>query len=381
LGPTVSVIIPCYNSERTLSDTLESLQKQTFRDWEAIVVNDGSTDNSLRITERFQAKDSRIKRVDQDNQGLASARNAGLSIASGEFVNFLDADDLLLPDMLHSTVRKLRDDPFLAAAYCGWIYSDAQMRDLSWVITPRLEGQLFEKLAHGNLFPCHSVLLRRKSLEHVGLFDCSLRHCHDWDLWIRVARAGGRFGCVSEALVIYRMLPASLSRNPSSFFEAGKEVIRRSHNPDDRVRDPVGEFKQGCQCSMTELMLEWGIRCAGFAIAQGDATQASRLFETVLERGNGQITPKMIATVGRTIWFAAAVPKGDWETLWERIGRPLLRFLLQVEERLDIPGFAMQSLLEITGWQKPMSGREHLLALRQKIVRRVFRREKTHVPI
>ena len=375
------MIIPCHNSEPTLSDTLESLRKQTFRDWEAIVVNDGATDNSVEIIRIYETKDPRFKRIDQDNKGLASARNAGLAAARGEFVNFVDADDLLLPDMLQNMVRKLRDGPSLATAYCGWTYSDAKVQDLSWVVTPRFEGQLFEKLAHGNLFPCHSVLLRRKILDHVGLFDCSLKHCHDWDLWLRVARAGGYFGCVSKVLVIYRMLPASLSRNPYSFFEAGKEVIRRGHNPDGRVRDPAGEFKQGCKCSMTEVMLEWGIRCAGFAIAQGDATQASQLFEAVLERGDPQITPKMMGAIRNTLWFAAAVPQGNWEALWPRVSRPLLQFLLKEEERLEIPGFAMQSLVQIIGWHKPMSGREHLSALRRKIMERVFRREKPHVAI
>ena len=373
MTPTVSVIIPCHNNEPTLSDTLESLRKQTFGDWEAIVVNDGATDNSVEVIHIYEAKDPRFKRIDQDNKGLASARNAGLAAAKGEFVNFLDADDLLLPNMLHNMVHKLGNDHSLTAAYCGWTYSDAKMRDLNWVVRPRFEGQLFEKLAHSNLFPCHSILLRGEILQNVGVFDCSLRHCHDWDLWLRVARAGCRFGCVSRPLVIYRMIPESLSHNPLTFFEAGKEVIRRGHNPDGRVRDPAGEFKQGCKCSMTEVMLEWGIRCAGFAIAQGDATRASQLFEAVLERGDPQITPKMMGAIRNTLWFAAGVPQGNWKALWPRVSQPLLQFLLKAEERLEIPGFAAQSLVQIIGWHRPMSGREHLSRLRQKIIQHVFR--------
>jgi len=374
LSPTVSVIVPCYNGAATIRDTLQSLQQQTLRDWEAIVVNDGATDNSVDIIREFRARDSRIKQIDQDNKGLAAARNAGLSASSAEFVNFLDADDFLLPDMLASVVRKLRDDPSLEAAYCGWIYSDAQMQDLSWVVTPRHEGQLFKRLAHGNLFPCHSILARRKTFKNVGLFDRSLMHCHDWDLWLRLARTGGRFGFVAKALVIYRMSEESLSRNPLTFFEAGKEVIRRGHKPDDRVKNPAAEFRQGCKCAMTEIMLKWGICCAGFAIAQGDAAQASHLFETLLAERDFRITPEKMRAMGSILWFAAAVPQGNWEALWQRVSQPLLEFLVREEERLDIPGFAMESLLKIIGWQKPMSGRELLSALRRKISRRVFPR-------
>ena len=360
MTPTVSVIIPCYNGGTTIGETLESLQKQTFDDWEAIVVNDGSTDNSMEIIHKYQAQDSRIVQIDQENQGLPGARNSGLAVARGEYVNFLDADDLLLPNMLQNTVCKLRDNPSLAAVYCSWIFSDAYVKDMSWIVSVKYEGQIFPTLAHKNLFPCHSILLRRMVLENVGIFDCSLRHCHDWDHWLRVARAGGRFVCVSTPLVIYRMAPESMSRNPFTFFKAGKEVIRRGHNSDPRVKIPAAEFAQGCNCPMKEVILEWCIHCVGFAIGQGDAVQASQLFETCLEGGDFHVTPKMMGAIVNVLWFAAAIPQGHWEALWPRISRPLLEFLLRAEEHLETPGFAMQCLLEIIGWRKPkpMSDRE-----------------------
>ncbi|MFH1371545.1 MAG: glycosyltransferase [Planctomycetota bacterium] len=371
MNPTVSIIIPCYNDETTIDQTLQSLLNQTFFDWEAIVVNDGATDDSVQIVRKYQTRDSRIKQIDQTNQGLPAARNTGLSMAKGEFVNFLDADDILLPNMLQNIVYKLKKNPSLEAAYCGWIYSDAKMQDLSWVVTPRLEGQLFGELAHHNLFPCHSVALRRETFKKVGLFDCSLRHCHDWDLWLRVAKAGGRFGCVSSPLVIYRMSPGSMSRNASAFFEAGKEVIRRGHSPDHRVKKPAAEFSEGCKCSTKEVMLGWCIHCIGFAITQGDVAQASRLLETVVENGDSEITPQKMGLMRHSLWFAAAVPRGDWVALWPRVSRQLLQFLLVQEERLDRPGFAMQSLVEIIDWHKKMSGRELLSELLKRIVKRV----------
>ncbi len=379
--PTASIIIPCYNGEATVGETIESLQKQTFRNWEAIIVNDGSIDNSVEIIRRYQAKDSRIKHIYQENQGLPGARNKGLTVAQGEFVNFLDADDLLLPNMLHRMVQQLSEKSSLGIISCGWIYSDAKLHDFSWVNTQSKKGRLFKDLAHQNLFPCHSILLRRSILDNVGLFDCSLKHCHDWDMWLRVARAGIRFGCLPEPLVVYRMMPVTLSRNPITFFESGKEVIRRGHEPDPRVKNPDGKFSKGCTCEMKEAKLGLLLNCVSLAIAKGNAAEASELLEKILAEEDLHITPGNMRVMRNQLWFGSAIPKGNWDALWSRVSRPLLQFLLRQEERLKIHGFAMKCLLELIDWNnilqetdlEKLSGRKLLLALRKKITKRFFR--------
>lgn len=376
--PAVSIIIPCYNSEATIGETLQSLQNQVFRDWEAIVVNDGSTDGSEEVIYQYRTNDSRIRQIDQENQGLPRARNAGLSVAKGKFFNFLDADDLLLPNMLKRMVHKLNDNPMIGAVHCGMILSDSELQDLSWSKSFRGEGQLFIKLTHANPFPCHSILFHRKILENVGLFDCSLKHCHDWDLWLRVARAGTHFGRVPEPLVIYRMMPVSLSRNPSSFFEAKKEVIFRGHRPDPRVIKPATKFEHGCKCTMKEAILKHLIGSVGIAITQGNAIQASELLETTFENEDFHLTIKHIKSIIDALWLGAAVPKGNWNALWPKISRPLLQFFLIQEERLGIPGFAIQCIIEGVGWHKlkqkyveKLSGRELLFALGKKVINRL----------
>lgn len=346
-NPIVSVIIPCYNDEATVGETLDSLQSQTFRDWEAIVVNDGSNDGSADIIRQYGTDDPRIRHIDQENQGPSAARNAGLAMAKGEFVNFLDADDVLLPNMLKRMVSKLRDDTSIGAVNCGWICGDPQLKDLSWSSSLDEEGQLFEQLAHHNLFPCHSIVLRCEILGNVGAFDCFLPdcHCEDRDLWLRVARAGTRFGRISEPLVIYRMNPVSLSRSPLRHFQAGREVIYRGHRPDPRVKRPAPEFEQGCGCDMKEAILKFLIRCVGFAIAKGDIAGASELLETVLAEECLEITPRDMRAMTNSLWFGTAIPKGNWGELWSRVSRPLLQFLLNEEERLGKPGFAIESIL------------------------------------
>ena len=368
-NPTVSVIIPCYNDEGTVGETLESLKQQTFYDWEAIVVNDGSTDGSGEIVQHYQDSDSRIYRIDQENGGLAAARNAGLSTAKGEFINFLDADDLLLPDMLKRMVQKLREDATCDAVNCGWIFSDAETQDLSWVGYPSHEGQLFEQLAHRNLFPCHSILIHRNIFKNVGEFDCSLRHCHDWDLWLRVARAGTNFACIYDPLVIYRMRVSSLSRNPLTFFEAEKEVLRRGHGPDPRLKKSVTEFTQGCNCSMREAIKGRLLNNVALTIVQGDTIQASELFERTLEDEGLDITPKDMKLMACSLFFGAAIPSGNWDALWQVISHPLLQFLLRQEKHLRMPGFAMQSIFEMVGWNKLQRRSNVELKPRHKLLR------------
>ncbi len=111
----ISVIIPAYNSEQTILATITSVQNQTFTDWEIIAINDGSTDDTLKMLEQIQ--DQRIKNYSYDNQGVSFARNQGLTHATGEFISFLDADDLWSPDKLESQLKALQNNPAAGVAY------------------------------------------------------------------------------------------------------------------------------------------------------------------------------------------------------------------------------------------------------------------------
>ena len=368
MTPTVSIVVPCYNAERTILQALQSLQIQTLKDWEAVVVIDGASDRSAQLARELGLQDPRIRMIEQDNQGLAAARNAGISSVGGEFICFLDADDVLLPTMLETLVHKFGQSHQFGAIYCGWIQSDPELRDRSWVVAPTCEGRLFHQLSHRNLFPCHSIMLRRETLENVGFFDCTLKHCHDWDLWTRVARTGLCFGCVHEPLVIYRMVPHSLSRTPRSFFDAGREVILRAHAPDDRVLHALPEFADGCACNPDRPLAEWAISCVGHALSIGDVEAAHDLFEEVRKMRGEPTTPADTAGIVPSLWFGAGVPYGSWEQLWARVGRSLLRFLVEQEERLNRPGFAMQTLDEIVG-QSRCPGPERAISVLRRIVK------------
>lgn len=115
----VSIIIPAYNATKTISKTLESLQAQTFTNWQIIVVNDGSTDQTQKLIESWQERDQRIKLINQANQGVSSAKNIGIDQADYDWLLFLDADDRIYPQHLEKLTNKLISNPSLDFAYCG----------------------------------------------------------------------------------------------------------------------------------------------------------------------------------------------------------------------------------------------------------------------
>ena len=117
--PTISVIIPCHNAAAFVGYTLASLQAQTFTDWEAILIDDGSTDATPEILSSWGERDKRIRLIRQENQGLGKARNVGILDARGQFIHFLDSDDWMLAEAYSNMVMRLLKEPAIAGAYCG----------------------------------------------------------------------------------------------------------------------------------------------------------------------------------------------------------------------------------------------------------------------
>lgn len=186
-APCVSVLMPVCDGERYLEEAIRSILDQTFRDWEFIVINDGSTDGTAEIIERYRLSDPRIRVYEQPRRGLVAALNRGLTLARGAYIARMDADDVSLPDRLAVQIAFMESHPTVGV--CGtWIETfgvdhpdvrrypadDAMIR--SWM--------LFESvLAHP------SVMMRREVVDRHGLsYDAAARHAEDYDLWVRAAR-------------------------------------------------------------------------------------------------------------------------------------------------------------------------------------------------
>jgi glycosyltransferase involved in cell wall biosynthesis len=211
--PEISIIIPAYNAERTIVETIQSVQQQTFEDFELIVINDGSQDKTLELVQTIQ--DKRIKIFSYKNGGLPVARNRGISHATGIFIAFLDADDLWTPDKLELQLKALKDYPEAGVAY-SWTYFmdvDEQGKAISMLPSPQhsFQGNVYEKLLVSNFIHSGSnTLIRRENINSTGEFDPTLKSCEDWDYWLRLA-SYCHFAIVPKYQVFYRRTPVSMS--------------------------------------------------------------------------------------------------------------------------------------------------------------------------
>lgn len=213
--PTVSVITPVYNGERYLRPALDSLLAQTHQDWELIVVDDGSKDQTPLILADYT--DPRIVKLRQANAGEAAARNAGLSRATGEFIGFLDADDAYLPNALADLVAFMQAQPHVDVAFADGYFCDEQDRRLMRLSEHRpgiYTGNILEPLilsASVITVPI-CTLTRRSAIERGPIrFDPQLVIGPDWDFWIQLARYA-RFGYLDKATCLYRIHQLNITR-------------------------------------------------------------------------------------------------------------------------------------------------------------------------
>jgi glycosyltransferase involved in cell wall biosynthesis len=217
--PKVSVIVASYNSARYLPEAIESVLEQTFKEYEIIVINDGSTDKTIQVLEQYLPY---IKLVNQENKGPGAARNAGIYSAMGDFLVFLDADDLILPRKLEAQIEYLEKFPGIDIVYSNGYYSktdsSGSIRKRLFTETGYLRKELgtplesLNILAVQNAFPLHAAMVKKQLVVDADGFDETLLALEDWDLWYRLAQTS-TFGYLDLPLVEYRYVPLGLSSN------------------------------------------------------------------------------------------------------------------------------------------------------------------------
>lgn len=196
--PLVSVIIPYFNCERYIAETLDSIEKQTYPNVEIILVNDGSSKPSTGYIEALIQDKAYIQYLYQENKGLSSARNTGAKFAQGEFLLFLDADDKIEPLYLQKTI-----DAILSHPNCKLAYSKAKLFDAEIGVWNLPAYSTFDKLLQSNMIYC-SALHRKSDFTKLGGFDENLIAYEDWDYWIRLLQDGGQVIRIDEVLFSYR---------------------------------------------------------------------------------------------------------------------------------------------------------------------------------
>src|SRR3989338_5782229 len=215
--PVVSIIIPTYNRAAMLCEAIESVLAQTFTDWELIVVDDGSTDQTPEVLAQYVTSDARIRVLCQANQRHPAARNAAIAISQSRYVAFLDDDDLWLPEKLALQVRYME-----APSQPGLSYTLTSNMDASgrvYRVFPEHPGRTYTELFERNFMACSSVMVRRSCLLRSGFFNTALRRAADYDLWLRIARQEA-IEFVPYPLTLYRRHDHNVTSNPWYNYEA-----------------------------------------------------------------------------------------------------------------------------------------------------------------
>ena len=207
--PIVSVVIPVYNHEEYIRESVESALSQDYDNLEVIVVDDGSTDATPEVLKTFG---SRIRYIRQKNKGTAAALNTGIRHAQGSLIAWLSSDDVFLPGMIKRQVAELNKEPSFAMVYADFVEIDSHGKELRVVRCPFPPvGEFAIELLKGNFINGSSVLIRKGCFEQVGLFDESLPTDSDGDMWFRLLKNGYEFGHIPEVLVKYRWHSSNLS--------------------------------------------------------------------------------------------------------------------------------------------------------------------------
>lgn len=224
--PLISVVIPLYNSEKTIKETLDCVFRQTFLDWEIIAVNDGSTDATLEILAAI--KDPRLKVFSYPNGGISVSRNRGLALAQGEFVAFLDHDDLWTPEKLELQLKALQENPQAAIAYSWTNLIDKSGEFIGECSRSKVNGNAYAKLLSGNfLHTASNPLIPKEALVNIGGFDETFFGPEDWDLFLRLSTKY-EFVVVPIAQVLFRLSGSSASTNIARQEAESLKLIERA---------------------------------------------------------------------------------------------------------------------------------------------------------
>jgi len=324
MAPEVSVLIPSYNHAHYLVFALESVISQSFLNWEAIVIDDGSTDDTQRVTAQFD--DPRIKYIYQENQGLSAARNTGIRAANSETIALLDADDIWQVDYLEKMMAALVSQPEAVAVYCGFQYIDEDGKDVgipSLKVVPPDEFQEYFA-ANGNWLVPSGVMFRKDIAEQEGCFDESLRAVEDAYLWSKMSY-NGHFVGIPLPLVGYRRHDSNMSSDPQRMVSSNYKILERYHGPPQGDKSTWTDRKKYIY---TRYFRSAAIRYLAF----GDLQMSAYLFLRMQE-----ITPQAGTEIG--IWRSLArvhlpieIRNAPNVIEWQSAERDVLGLLAELEK-------------------------------------------------
>ena len=327
MTPFFSIIIPCYNQAHFLPDCLESLLQQSFSDWEAIVVNDGSTDNTNQVATQFCNKDSRIQLFEKKNGGLSSARNYGLDHISGQRIIFLDSDDFLYPKCLKTIADFSKECDDYDLLQYGYTYVKEDGKTILGHTNASIKESIIPDIFKSNLGPCHSICISKTLARSAGYFDETLKSVEDWDFWTRAVKAGGTQKTMHETLVYYRYSKNSMSRNPFVMFDALKIVIERGPKKDSRITIE-SSLNKDYDFDTNEILNTVLIRSVGVGVMQGKIDETITFFKNFTNKSLKEYRPQDFEQMCSYLSFRYWYSRSDIEEVFKIIYPNFIDFLV-----------------------------------------------------
>jgi glycosyltransferase involved in cell wall biosynthesis len=313
----VSVIIPAYNGDRYIGEAIDSILAQTYKDYEIIVVDDGSTDNTAQVAQQYG---NQIQYLSQTNQGVAASRNLGLSVAKGEYIAFLDQDDLFLSHKLLAQVTLLEKNPSLGIANSGWQIVDQQGQVKAavepWEKIPQLN--LADLIIWKPVF-LGAMLFRHSWLKRSGGFDTTLEQTPDVDLVLRLAALGCAAAWVEQTTVKYRQHKANASNNTILQARELDQILARFFTQDNLSP----EVKTLAQESRYQSLIwsAWRLHQTGYLTEMSDylyQSQSYSQYPTATILNWIEAFKNYSAEYGKQFDVASFTSSLEWQTLMRK---------------------------------------------------------------
>lgn len=221
--PLVSVVVPCYNHEKYVKETIESIVNQTYKNIELIVIDDGSKDNSVKVIQELADKYGFIF-IHRENKGLCATLNEGIMLSKGKYLCVCASDDIYILNKIEKQVAFMEQNSDYAMSYGKIIEFDENTEIKIEIKNPR-SGFIFDSLLFGNFIPAVSQITRKEIFEDIGVFDENL-YIEDWDMWLRIAEKY-KIGFIDEYLAYYRIHETNISKNFYQIIQAEEKILRK----------------------------------------------------------------------------------------------------------------------------------------------------------
>lgn len=323
--PTVSVIIPTYNRERLLPKAIESVLAQSFSDFELLIIDDGSTDNTQAVIEGFNHTQIHYIRH-SNNRGECAARNTGIAMARGAYIAFLDSDDEWLPSKLAKQVALFEKMPAKVGAIYTWLKIIDGKTQLETLRKSILRGDVSQNLLYKNFIGTPSTLMiKRHCLQQTEGFDARLRCCGDWDMWLQLS-CHCEFEFIPEALVQYHDHDEKGrgSKNNHAIVEGYLTFLQKHHSTLFKDCRHVGSFPHSEKAKYL-FIIGRRLLCHGCAIDHNEAIQLGRQYlrlALTLSPLDGQILYHYLSSLPGKALYPQAIQWGaDSKRIWEAVFR------------------------------------------------------------